>query len=227
MRKTLVAVAAVLSFGGAAVAGHAQAQSFPLCGGNQKIQQAPVTCTNSKTFTFGTLQRTVTIVLNVPADGKGSTVTYTLDKPVPQPFPIRVVAHEGTSGAGGAVDSDVSGTFPANSVGPVTLTFTVGCGQIDIKAVFTGNGQANGRVGGPYVCASQVVSTTTTPTTTVPATTVPGQTTVATTPTTAASATVSPATLPATGKGSNAAPVALVALALGGLLVYATRRRLA
>jgi LPXTG-motif cell wall-anchored protein len=215
------------------------ASALPLCGGNQTIQQAPVDCTNSKTFTFGTLQRTVSIVLHVPASGSPSTVTWTLDKTVPQPFDIRVVAHENTSGAGGAVDSDVSGTFPANSLGPVVLTFTVGCGQIDIKAVFIGNSQSQGRVGGPYVCAASVVPTTTTATTV--ATTAPGSTTtpttvplVSTSSTQATStssgpgASVSAETLPATGKDSNAVPVALVLTLMGAFalfVVWLSRKR--
>jgi hypothetical protein len=180
----LASVAAVAALGVASVskADTAQVvtplQGLPLCGGNQDQKPAPVTCTNSKTFTFGTVQRTVTVVLNVPVGGAGSTVTYTLDKPAPAAFPIRVVAHEGLSGQGLMVDSDVSGTFPAGSVGPVVLTFNTGCGQIDIKAVFTANGDSRGRVGAPYVCATApATTTTTTPVTTVPATTVPGETT--------------------------------------------------
>lgn len=195
----LTSVAAVAALGVVSVGRTAQVvtplQGLPLCGGNQDIKPAPVTCTNSKTFTFGTVTRTVTIVLNVPVGGAGSTVTYTLDKPAPAAFDIRVVAHEGLSGQGLMVDSDVSGKFPAGSVGPVVLTFNTGCGQIDIKAVFVANGDERGRVGAPYVCATAPVTTTTTTTTTV-GTTVPGETT--TTAPAVSVVTVAPGEIPAT-----------------------------
>ena len=57
--------------------------ALPLCGGNQTLHPAPVTCTNSRLID-GT---TFTVVLDVNASGV-ATVTYTLDAPRPADTPI-------------------------------------------------------------------------------------------------------------------------------------------
>jgi hypothetical protein len=201
IRQVLVAIAslgAVAALGVASVnqgGAAGQAQSLPLCGGNNDIKSAPVDCTNSKTFTFGNAQRTVTVVLHVGTDG-AATATFTLDKTVPVEFKLRVRSHAGVSSNPGPLVDDVSGTFPANSLGPVVLPFRVECGQIDMKAVFVGEGDARGRVGGPYVCVAPVVSPTTVAATTIPGTTVPGATT--TVAPLVAVNTVAPGVIPAT-----------------------------
>lgn len=173
MKKKLILAAVVaLVSGGVFIATAGHAGALPLCGGNQTVQTAPLTCTNSKTFTFGAAQRTVTVVLDFQGDGN-ATATYTLDKTVAQPFDLRVRSHAGVSSIPGNLVDDQTATFPANSLGPVVVAFKFDCGQIDVKAVFTGAGDSRGRVAGPYVC-KQVVETTTT---TAPTTTVAGATT--------------------------------------------------
>ena len=206
------------------------ANAVPLCGGNQTNHPAPVTCTNSRPID-GT---TVTVVLDVSAGGV-ATVTYTLDAPRPADTAIRVRWHEGIST--GPILSEISGVIPAGSTGPVTLSVSASTcgGQIDMKAVFTANGDVRGRVGAPMVSTpSCTAATTTTPTTT--ATTTP--TTTATTSPSTPAATTTPSSvsqaavtthppLPATGSGDmNPAVVGGLALGLGAVLVVVTRRRL-
>ena len=75
---------------GLAVATSGTASALPLCGGNQNVQMAPVTCTNSRTID-GT---TFTVVLDVTAGG-AVTASYTLDAPRSVDTPIRVRSHRG------------------------------------------------------------------------------------------------------------------------------------
>jgi LPXTG-motif cell wall-anchored protein len=152
--------------------------------------------------------------------------------------------HEGIS-SGPLVD-ETSGVIPAGSLGPVTLqvraTLTCG-GQIDTKAVFTGNGDGRGRVAAPYVgldicnqptttaaTTTTATSSTTSASTTTSATTVPGS---STTPTTAGSSVAQssvapssvPGSLPTTGgERTRVALVALAALMAGAGILAATRR---
>jgi LPXTG-motif cell wall-anchored protein len=116
----------------------------------------------------------------------------------------------------------------------VTATLTCG-GQIDTKAVFTGNGDGRGRVAAPYIgldiCnqpTTTVGTTTTTTASTTPSsvTTLPGS---STSPTTAGSSVAQssvPGSLPTTGgERSRVAAVALVALVAGAGILAITRRR--
>ena len=67
----------------------------------------------------------------------------------------------------------MAGTIPAGATSAV-LAVQTNCGQVDVKAVFTGNGDARGRVAGPYITtADDCTSTPTTRATTVPPTTGP------------------------------------------------------
>ena len=207
----------------------ASAAPLPLCGGNQTLHPAPLTCTNSRLID-GT---TFTVVLDVNASGV-ATVTYTLDAPRPADTPIRVRWHEGLSN--GPIISEISGVIPAGSIGPVALSVSASTcgGQIDIKAVFTANGDTRGRVGAPKVSTPNCTTATTTTTTTTPTTTTPTTTatTPPTTPTTTGSTVVTSTTvpssvsqalvsttLPRTGSSNHAYNVALVAVVLGSLLV--------
>lgn len=235
-------VAAGLALGSvmALSAGFVEAQGVPLCGGNQTNHPAPLTCTNSKLID-GT---TFTVVLNVNASGV-ATITYTLDAPRAADTPIRVRWHEGIST--GPVISEVSGVIPAGSTGPVVLSVSASTcgGQIDMKAVFTANGDVRGRVGAPLVSTPSCTAASTTTTAATSTTTTPTSTTttIATTTTTTATTTtmgttttgstvvtstsvppsVSQAlvstTLPRTGSSNHTYNVALVAVALGSLLV--------
>jgi LPXTG-motif cell wall-anchored protein len=218
---------------GAIGSGAVSAQGLPLCGGNQTIRPAPRTCTNTKAID-GT---EVTVVLDVTASGV-ATATFTLGTPRPADTPIRLRWHEGIS-SGPLVD-ETSGVIPAGSLGPVTLqvTATRTCGgQIDTKAVFTGNGDARGRVAAPYISleicnqttttAATTTSTTTASSTSTSVTTLPGS---STSPTTAGSSVAQssvPRSLPTTGgERSRLALMALVALVAGaGILAFTRRRR--
>ena len=210
--------------------GAAGAQGLPLCGGNQTIRPAPRTCFNTKVID-GT---EVTVVLDVTAAGV-ATATFTLGTPRPADTPIRLRWHEGIS-SGPLVD-EIAGVIPAGSLGPVTLqvTATLTCGgQIDTKAVFTGNGDARGRVAAPYIgldicnqtTTTAVTTTTIAPTTTVSVTTLPGS---STSPTTAGSSVAQssvPGSLPSTGgESTRVSLVALAALVAGAGIVAATRGR--
>jgi LPXTG-motif cell wall-anchored protein len=205
------------------------AQGLPLCGGNQTIRPAPRTCFNTKVID-GT---EVTVVLDVTAAGV-ATATFTLGTPRPADTPIRMRWHEGIS-SGPLVD-ETDGVIPAGSLGPVTLqvTATLTCGgQIDTKAVFTGNGDARGRVAAPYIgldicngTTTTAVTTTIASTTTASVTTLPGS---STSPTTAGSSVAQssvPGSLPSTGgERTRVALVALASLVAGAGILAATRRR--
>jgi hypothetical protein len=207
--------------------------ALPLCGGNQTSHAAPRSCTNTKVIN-GTA---FTVVLDVTAAGV-ATVTYTLDAPRVGETPIRVRWHEGINSGPSA--AEVSGVIPVGSTGPATLSLTaLNCGgQIDMKAVFTSNGDSRGRVGGPFItietCATAAPTTSTsTPlapvTTTAPMTTSTGSTSAAVAAVVLAETVTSqPAGgLPATG-GSGMSPAAagVVALVIGSALVVVSRRGL-
>jgi hypothetical protein len=155
---------------GAATAGLAFATSgtaaaLPNCGGNNDVKVAPLSCTNTRTID-GT---TFTIVLDVDAAG-AMTVTYTLDAARATDTAIRIRAHRGISSNPNT--NEVTGTIPAGATSAV-LSVQNNCGQVDVKAVFTGNGDARGRVAGPFIttadnCSSS--SVTTAPTTAPPTT---------------------------------------------------------
>jgi len=234
----LVGLVGVVSLG----SGTAGAQGLPLCGGNQTIRPAPLTCFNTKTID-GT---EVTVVLDVTASGV-ARATYTLGTPRPADTPIRMRWHEGIS-SGPLVD-EISGVIPAGSLGPVTLqvqaTLTCG-GQIDTKAVFTSNGDGRGRVAAPYVgldicsqptttaattttATSSTTSVTTTSVTTTSVTTVPGSTSPTTAGSSVAQSSVAPSSVPGSlpttgGERTRVALVALAALMAGAGILAATRR---
>ncbi len=186
---------------GLAFATNGTAAALANCGGNNDVKVAPLSCTNTRTID-GT---TFTVVLDVNAAG-AITVTYTLDAPRSADTPIRVRAHRGISSNPNT--NEVSGTIPAGATSAV-LAVQTSCGQIDVKAVFTGNGDARGRVAGPYITtADDCSSTPTTEATTVPPTTGPttGPTTStggSTTPSSEAVTTLPPSSTP-TSSGSSA-----------------------
>jgi hypothetical protein len=201
------------------VASQVHGATVPDCGGNQKQITVPpdYACQQVRTISGFTLTATV----EVTAQGH-VTVTYTLDKPAPVAFPIRVRWHDGISS--GPLATEVSGTFQKGATSAVLTLDKLGCGQLDVKAVFVGNGDERGRVVAPYICVTQTAPATTTiaPTTTsatsvpastvVPSPTVPG----APSPTPAAS---SRAALPATGGPYGLlAFIALMVIAFGVLL---------
>ena len=142
-RLGAAALALAAASAGMAVATSGTASALPNCGGNQNIQVAPVTCQNQRTID-GT---TFTVVLSVSASG-AITATYSLDAPRAADTPIRLRAHHGISSNPNV--NETSGTIPAGATSAVLSSQTL-CGQIDVKAVYTGNGDARGRVTAPYV----------------------------------------------------------------------------
>jgi hypothetical protein len=218
---------------GLAVATSGTASALPLCGGNRNVQMAPITCTNSRTI-GGT---TFTVVLDVTAGGT-VTASYTVDPPRSVDTPIRVRSHQGISSSPQVFES--SGVIPAGSTSG-SLTTTLNCGQIDVKAVFTGNGDARGRIAAPFVTTANdcqsTASTTTSPSTTA-ATTTP-TTTATTTPPTGATSTpssVSPTSagasttaaassgaLPTTGTGTGLLVVSALLVLVGIVLITKSR----
>jgi hypothetical protein len=224
-----LAVAGVTA--GLALATSGTASALPLCGGNQNIQTAPVTCTNSRTID-GT---TFTVVLDVTAGGT-VTASYTLDAPRSVDTPIRVRSHRGISSDPRVLES--SGVIPAGATS-ASLTTTLNCGQIDVKAVFTGNGDARGRVTAPFVtmandCQSAPTTTTTTTTTPTTATTTPttspptGATSTpsSVSPTSAGASTTaasSSGALPVTGTGTGLLVVSALLVLVGIVLVTKSR----
>jgi LPXTG-motif cell wall-anchored protein len=148
---------------GLAVATSGAAAALPNCGGNNDVKVAPLSCTNTRTID-GT---TFTIVLDVDAAG-AMTVTYTLDAPRATDTAIRIRAHRGISSNPNT--NEVAGTIPAGATSAV-LSVQNNCGQVDVKAVFTGNGDARGRVAGPYITTADNCSSS--PATTAPPTAPP------------------------------------------------------
>ena len=213
----------------------------PNCGGKSAAPQpVPYDCVLPFKLIDGTQ-----FAAAVHASGTSVTVVIALKTPRTVPTPARIVHHEGISGAGGTEDS-AQGVIPPGALS-ITLTDSAPCraGQLDIKAVFIGNGDANGRVSAPYVTTADNCGTTPTTTTTVPGTTVPS-TTVPTTsipdtsssvpgstvpgpttsrPLSSVPGATSSRALPATGRSST--PLVLLAglfLALGGLVLTVRRR---
>jgi len=222
---------------GLALATSGTASALPLCGGNQDVKMAPVTCTNTRTID-GT---TFTVVLDVTTS-EVVTATYTLDAPRSVDTPIRVRSHRGISSNPQVLE--VSGVIPAGATSG-SLTTSLNCGQIDVKAVFTGNGDARGRIAAPFVTTptdcQQVPPTTTAttiPPTTAPPTTAPPTTAPPTGPTSTPSS-VSPTSagasttaaasgsgaLPVTGVGTGLLVVSALLVGVGIVLVTKSRAR--
>jgi hypothetical protein len=199
-----------------------RAEALPSCGGNQKIETAPFTCEKSRTIDGTTFSVVLDVRNNVV------TVTYTLDAPRAVDTPIRIRSHEGISSQPNVSDSE--SVIPAGGT-TATLSTTLMCGQIDIKAVFTGNGDARGRVVAPYVtetnnCVASV-TTTTTATTTTPTTSPTTGPAVTTTSIAGTVVTTTPdrGPLPVTGSGAALAAVGGGLLLAGLVLATAGRAR--
>lgn len=203
-----------------------QAAALKLCGGNQDQKTAPVHCENTKTIDGTTFR----VVVDAPGNGT-ITVTYTLDAPRQVDTPWRVTSNIGISSTN--QESEQTGTIPAGQTSAVA-TVTNKCGQLDVKAVFVGRGDARGRIAGPYINEEDLCQETPETTTTAPPTSAPGTTTPGSTPTSPpSSGPVSSGVpgagggrLPETGGGPDLRTVlvALGALALGGAVVALTRR---
>ena len=138
---------------------------------NAPRQVAPYECQGTKVID-GT---TITALLSVT--DTTATVHYTLGAPRAVDTPIRVRSHVGISSTP-AQPTEASGVIPAGQTTGV-LSVPLSCGQIDVKAVFTGNGDKRGRVVAPYVTNDHDCAVA--PPTTAPSTTAPGGSTTPTT----------------------------------------------
>jgi hypothetical protein len=224
-RIAMVAALLVIAAGGAVLfLPRGVAAAVSACRGANQVMVAPYSCT-ATTEIDGTQ---FTVVVDVSASG-ALTVTYTLDAPRDVPTDLRVRSHEGRA----SDDPAEAATVLAPGATDAVLTVgTILCGQIDVKAVFTGNGDARGRIAAPYVTtADECQPVTTTTTTTMPATTPP------TVPPSSAPASVAAETtawvttvagvqaLPATGRASTPLAVLGVSAAVAGSLVLLTAGR--
>jgi LPXTG-motif cell wall-anchored protein len=210
---------------GLAVATSGTAAALPNCGGNNDVKVAPLTCTNTRTID-GT---TFTVVLDVDAAGV-MTVTYTLDTPRSVDTAIRIRAHRGISS--NPDTNEVAGVIPAGATSAV-LVVPSNCGQVDVKAVFTGNGDARGRVSGPFVttadnCSSST-ATTATPISSGVGSTTPTSAGVTTCPictdtTSGSGSALSNQTLPETGSSSTLLLILSTALVVVGVVLVTKGR---
>jgi LPXTG-motif cell wall-anchored protein len=194
MNRPLLTLAGLATAAGAtvALAGTAHAAN---CGGQSAAPQpVPYTCelpgkVMSAVAPNGqTISRHVSAVLH--ADGEAVWVVYTMSAPLPVNAPIRIVHHEGISGAG--LDSDQSvGVIPAGQT-TATLVDSSPCraGQVDVKFWDITNGSGDAfRVGGPWITNGTDCTT--------PTTTVPGETTTTVVVTTVTTVPGAPTTSPA------------------------------
>jgi LPXTG-motif cell wall-anchored protein len=196
------------------------------CRGNNVIVDTPYECEGARDYTVQGVSFTVRVEARFATDGTG-TASYFLSRKLPQDVPIRVRSHTGISSASGPLVDDVSGVIPAGQKTAV-LSFRFVCGQVDIKAVFTKEGDGRGRIMGPYVCTPPppTVPTTAPTTDTVPTTSPTSSPGTGVTSAPQTSGTVSSsATLPATGLSNDGIAYAAVAVGLLGAVIIMLARR--
>jgi hypothetical protein len=200
---TVSAVAGV----GLVVAGATSAHAQATCTGNNVIEQAPYSCTETRVIDGITF----TVVLNVDATGQ-AVVDYTMDPVQQADIPISV--HSYTD-----ISSDprqfIDGVIPAGATTAQIVVPRIECGQLDMKAVFITPGDSAGNIAGPQVTWGEVCQV---PTTTTIAPT--------STPTSASPTSVRP-TIPPTGPGGLVAAWrwALPVLGLAAAMIVLARRR--
>ena len=206
-RLAVAASVSALAGLGLVVAGattaHAQTNT---CTGNNVIDQAPYSCTETRDITGITF----TINLNIDATGR-AVVDYTMS-PVQQ-ADVPIAVHSYTD-----ISSDprqfINGVIPAGQTTAQLVVPRIECGQLDIKAVETTPGAAAGNIAGPVVTWGDVCQVPTTTTTTT------------TTPTSVSPTSVSP-TIPPTGANRiiEAWRWALPLLGLAAVMIVVARRR--
>lgn len=186
-----------------ATTAHAQANT---CTGNNVIEQAPYSCTETRDITGITF----TINVNIDATGR-AVVDYTMS-PVQQ-ADVPIAVHSYTD-----ISADprqfINGVIPAGQTTAQLVVPRIECGQLDIKAVETTPGDSTGNIAGPVVTwgvVCQVPTTTTTPTTA---------------PTSVSPSSVSP-TIPPTGANRlvEAWRWAVPLLGLAAIMIVVARRR--
>jgi hypothetical protein len=147
------------------------------CTGKNVVQQAPYSCSTTKTIDG----IDVTADLNVDANGR-AVVTFTISPPQAVDVPVSI--HNYT-GIGGEPRQFVDGVIAAGTTTTTLVVPEVKCGQFDMKAVHTKAGDRSGHIAGPVLTWGD---NCTVPPTTVPPTTVP--------PTDTSPTTVAPTTAP-------------------------------
>jgi LPXTG-motif cell wall-anchored protein len=192
--------------------GVAHAQSTP-CTGNRVVQQAPYSCTVTKTISG----MTFTVHLDLDVAG---TAVVTFDMSPVQATDVPVVVRSYT-GISGAPSKEVTGVVAAGQTTARLVMAPVECGQLDIKAVHTARGDTRGRLAGPVVswgtsCQPAPPPTTSAPPIT-PAPVPPEATIISAVPVTTA------APLPATGSDLPWR-LALGLIATAGVLILVSRR---
>jgi hypothetical protein len=206
-RLAVATTVSALAGVGFAVAGSTTAHAQPnTCTGNNVIEQAPYSCTETRVIDGITF----TVVLNVDAAGQ-AVVDYTMD-PVQQ-ADVDISVHSYTD-----ISSDprqfIDGVIAAGATTAQIVVPRIECGQLDMKAVFITPGDAAGLIAGPEVTWGEVCQ-------------VPTTTTVApTSPTSISPSSVSP-TIPPTGANGlvEAWRWALPLLGLAAVMIVAARRR--
>lgn len=220
LKFAAVPVIAVAAWAGAPSLAHAAEppvigpapSPLPFCGGqNATPQPVPYRCA-TKLKLIATRQ----VWADVFADGVKVEVTFHVLNPAPVAVPVVIIHHEGTSGAGLALDSAKGVMAPGQAT--ITLTDSSPCreGQLDIKYAFTENGQDQGRVGGPWIrngenCAPPITSSP--PPTTPPAVAPSASPPAATPPPVVTSVAPVVVTLPKTGLADVLIVLALVGAA--------------
>ena len=186
-----------------ATTAHAQANT---CTGNNVIDQAPYSCTETRDITGITF----TINVNIDATGR-AVVDYTMSPA--QQGPVDIAVHSYTDISAGPLQF-ITGVIPAGQTTAQLVVPRIECGQLDIKAVETIPGDSAGNIAGPVVTWGDVCQ-------------VPTTTTVApTSPSSVSPSSVSP-TIPPTGANRivEAWRWALPLLGLAAVMIIAARRR--
>lgn len=246
MKKTLGFAALALAGTTAGLAlGTASAANLPPCAGQGAMNVTYPTGFDCENVTPvpGT---NVTLTTRVHWNNNGTgSVLFVLSRAVNVKVGFQARVHDGVSSSSVFPFESFTTLPPGQTSTTIPLGRPVGAtkcfAQTDIKAQpgvegSGGHWDAKWRVSGatyvfdqPAPLCQQQTTTSAAPTTVAAATTVPGSTTPAPLGTTVAPGTTAAAsssgTLPATGGGSDAAPIALVAVGTGlFLLVVATRR---
>ena len=231
-RLGLAALALAGVTAGLAVATSGTASALPLCGGNQNVQMAPVTCTNSRTID-GT---TFTVVLDVTAGGSHHRELHARRAPLGgHPDPGALAPRDLVHPAGPrVVGRDPGGRDVRLAVDDAQLWSDRRQGGVHGQRRRPGADRRSVRHDGQRlpVGAHHDGSATTTPTTspTTPATTAPltGPTTTpaSVSPTSAAASTTaasSSGALPTTGTGTGLLAVSALLVLVGIVLITKSR----
>jgi hypothetical protein len=221
----------VLGLAAVGVAAYATPAHAANCGGQGAAPQpVPYTCTlPGIDITVSGITRHFSAV--VSANGTSVTAVITMTGGLlPVNVPVKIVHHEGISGAGGNEDSAQGFILAGQTTATVVDSSPCRAGQLDVKAVDTSPGSGDKfRIGGPWItngtgCMdTQTTVPATTVASTVPAVTTPGApTTAPTVPATDASRITA---LPATGTDLNWFIVSTAALLFFGAVLVVTGRR--